>query len=128
MTAGAFRAAMPEFASTETYPDVQVNMYMNLAQQQLSQALWQNLWGYACNLYTAHELVLAQQNQKAAQAGGVPGTNSGGQATSKTVGGGTVQYDAISTTEKDAGYWNLSSYGKQLYRFIRLFGAGCIQL
>ena len=128
MNIGTFRAAFPEFKNTETYPDAQITFWAALAEQQLPQSLWKTIWPQACNLYVAHELVIAQQNLRATNAGGTPGTSSGGQATSKTVGSATVQYDAMSTTEKDAGYWNLTSYGKQLYRFIKMFGAGCIQL
>ncbi len=75
----------------------------------------------------AHELVLAAQNAKAAQVGGSPGQQ-GGIANSKTVGSVTVSYDASTSTEKDAGYWNLTTYGKQFIRLARIFGAGAIQL
>jgi hypothetical protein len=72
-------------------------------------------------------VTLAAQNQKAGVIGGVPGGNSG-PASSKTVGSVTVAYDTAQTAEKDAGYWNLTTYGKQFIRLARMFGAGCIQL
>lgn len=79
------------------------------------------------SLYIAHELTLSAQNQKAASVGGSPGQQ-GGVATSKTVGSVSVQFDAQTTTEKDAGWWNLTTYGKQFIRLARIFGAGAIQI
>lgn len=79
------------------------------------------------NLYVAHELAVNAQNAKIAKAGGTPGTM-GGVPNTKTVGSATVGYDSQATSEKDAGYWNLSTYGKQFIRLARIFGAGAIQL
>lgn len=78
-------------------------------------------------LYTAHEITLAAQSQKAGNIGGTPGQQAG-PLTSKTVGPITAQYDAQSTTEKDAGYWNLTTYGKQFIRLARIFGSGMVQV
>jgi uncharacterized protein YjlB len=126
-TPGAFRAAFPEFADTVAYPDAQIDFWAGLAQAQLPETIWKTQWLTGVYLYTAHELVLARQNQKSAAAGGVPG-QSGGIANTKTVGSVSVGYDSATSSEKDAGWWNLTNYGKQLYRLIRIFGAGCVQL
>ncbi len=124
---GQFRAAFPEFADTVAYPDAQISFWAELAQVELNQCLWKTRWLTGVYLYTAHELVLARQNKKTADVGGVPG-QSGGIANTKTVGSATVGYDTTSTAEKDAGYWNLTNYGKQFIRLVRIYGAGCIQL
>lgn len=79
------------------------------------------------SLYVAHELTLASQNQKAAKVGGSPGLQ-GGVPSSKTVGSVTIQFDPNTSTEKDGGWWNLTTYGKQFLRLARIFGAGCVQL
>lgn len=126
-TAGAFRAAFPEFADTTAYPDQQINFWGDFAQAQVREAVWKTQWLMGVYLYTAHELVLAQQSKKTAAAGGVPG-QSGGIANTKTVGSATVGYDTVSGSEKDAGYWNLTNYGKQFYRLVRIFGCVAIQL
>lgn len=126
-TPGAFRAAFPEFADTVVYPDAQVEFWAALAQAQVNQCAWKTQWLTGVYLYTAHELVLAAQNAKAAKIGGAPGQQ-GGIANTKTVGSATVGYDAATSTEKDAGYWNLTTYGKQFIRLARVFGAGCVQL
>lgn len=124
---GAFRKNFPEFNNTELYPSPMVEFWVGLASLQLRQCVWKTSWSYGVSLYVAHELTLAGQNAQAAKVGGTPGQQ-GGVATSKTVGSVTVQYDAQTTSEKDAGYWNLTTYGKQFHRLMMLFGAGCVQL
>lgn len=126
-TIGAFRTAFPEFSDTFAYPDGQIEFWSGLAQAQVRESVWGQQWLRGVYLYTAHEITLAAQNAKAASVGGVPGV-SGGIANNKTVGSVTVGYDTTSTAEKDAGYWNLTNYGKQFIRLARIFGAQCIQL
>lgn len=124
---GAFRTAFPEFADTTVYPTAMINIWAGLAQAQVPQNVWKTQWVLGVSLYVAHEITLAAQNAKAASFGGVPGV-SGGVANTKTVGSVTVGYDTTSTAEKNAGYWNLTNYGKQFIRLCRIYGAGCIQL
>lgn len=126
-TVGVFRAQFPEFADSVVYPDAMLIFWAELAEMQVPSTIWKNAWQKGVSLYVAHEAVLAAQNAKASVVGGTPG-GSGGIANSKTVGSVSVSYDATSTTEKDAGYWNLTTYGKQFIRLARLFGAGCRQL
>jgi hypothetical protein len=124
---GAFRTAFPEFTDKVKYPDQMVNVWSALALVQVNQNAWGTQYMLGVQLYTAHELVLAAQNVAAAQVGGSPGQQ-GGIAQTKTIGSVTVGFDAQSSNEKDAAYWNLTTYGKQFIRLTRLFGAGCIQL
>lgn len=124
---GAFRTSFPEFADTAAYPDPQITMWATLAQQQVRQCTWKASWLLGVSLYVAHELAVNAQNAKTAKVGGTPGTF-GGVANTKTVGSATVGYDSQATSEKDAGYWNLTNYGKQFIRLTRIFGAGAIQL
>lgn len=128
-TAGQFRRDFQEFQDAVVYPDQLINFWADLASTQLRDCVWkpESVRDKGISLYVAHEITLAAQSVKAASAGGVPGV-SGGVATTKTVGSVTVGYDAQTTSEKDAGYWNLTNYGKQFYRLMRLFGAQCIQL
>lgn len=78
-------------------------------------------------LYTAHEVTLEAQSISAAKINGTPGQQPG-QANTKTVGSATIGYDTVTASEKDAGWWNLTTYGKQFIRLARLFGAGALQL
>ena len=122
-----FRAAFPEFADIARYPDALLNFWATFATAQVNVDRWKLQAPLGVQLYVAHEITLAAQNQKAANVGGVPGGVSG-PANSKTVGSVTVAYDTQQTAEKDAGYWNLTIYGKQFSRLSRFFGAGCVQL
>lgn len=124
---GAFRTNFPEFADTTAYPSTLIDFWLGLAELQVRQCVWKRCWSEGVSLYIAHEITLASQNVKAAKSGGVPGTM-GGIANTKTVGSVTVGYDSQATSEKDAGYWNLTNYGKQFIRLARIFGAGAIQL
>ncbi len=104
-----------------------VEFWVDFISRQIDVCIWKQSWNVGVSLYLAHELTLMGQNGKTAKVGGTPGLQ-GGVATSKTVGSVTVQYDAQTMSEKDAGYWNLTSYGKQFIRLVRVFGAGCRQL
>ncbi len=123
----AFRKAFPEFDSTETYPSPQVQFWVDFISRQIDVNIWKQSWNVGVSLYLAHELTLAGQNTKAANVGGTPGQQ-GGIASQKSVGSVSVQFDPQTSTEKDAGYWNLTTYGKQFYRLSRVFGARCVQL
>lgn len=123
----AFRTNFPEFASTSTYPDAMLTFWASIAELQLRVSVWGNMWANAVMLYVAHESVIAAQNVQAAANGLGPG-QSGGIANSKAVGAVNVAYDAASQTEKDAGWWNRTTYGQQLWRLIRMFGSGAVQL
>lgn len=122
-----FRKNFPEFNSTEKYPTAMITFWAELAEMQVLASIWKNAVVKGQSLYVAHELVLASQSQKAAQVGGSPGQQ-GGIANTKTVGSATVGFDSATSSEKDAGYWNLTTYGKQFIRLARIFGAGAIQL
>lgn len=127
MNIATFRANFPEFADDTAYPDTQITFWSGVGEKMLDSNIWQDMYETGVQLYTAHELVLARQAVQTSAVGGLPGQG-GGIASAKTVGSVSVNYDPNTTTEKDAGFWNLTNYGKQLYRFIKLFGAGCVQL
>lgn len=122
-----FRASFPEFGDTARYPNSLIEFWSGLAVLQVRECVWKRAWIQGVSLYTAHELVLAGGNIKVSSVGGTPG-QTGGIANNKTVGDATIGYDTVSTAEKDAGYWNLSNYGKQFIRLARIFGAVAIQL
>ncbi len=124
---GAFRAAFPEFRDIAKYPDAMIAFWSALAVAQVNCNRWGTQTAMGQQLYTAHECVLAAQNQATAIVGGAPG-NQSGPTNSKTVGSVTVAYDTQQGAEKDAGYWNLTTYGKQFIRLARIFGAGWTQL
>lgn len=127
MDTAQFRLDFPEFADTVRYPDSQITFWATIAELQTSSDVFGDMYTQAVKLYVAHEITLAAQSKAAGAAGGVPGSQ-GGIANSKTVGSVTVSYDSQSTSEKNAGWWNLTNYGKQYFRLLRMFGAGSVQL
>lgn len=127
MDKAAFRSEFPEFSSTTVYPDAQLDFWAGVAESMVREVVWKGMFATGVKLYVAHEITLAAQNKKTSTAGGAPGTF-GGVPTNKTVGSASIGFDASTTTEKDAGWWNLTTYGKQYIRLARIFGAGCVQL
>jgi hypothetical protein len=122
-----FRTQFPEFADSVKYPTQMIEFWAGLAEAQVRQSVWKTQWTMGVSLYTAHEITIAAQAALTGKLGGTPGTF-GGIANTKTVGSVTVGYDSQSTSEKDAGWYNKTTYGQQFYRLARLFGAGGIQL
>jgi len=124
---GAFIEEFPEFADTTLYPTAQIEFWVGFATLQVRQEIWKKAWSTGVSLYVAHQLVLYAQNRRSAAVGGIPG-QSGGIANNKTVGSATVAYDTASTSLTDAGFWNLTNYGKQFFQLVKIFGAGVRQL
>lgn len=122
-----FRTRFPEFTDTSTYPDALLNSWGAVAVSLVNCRLWRSQTQLGIDLYVAHELTLEAQSIAAAKIGGTPGGQSG-VVNSKAVGSVNVAYDTQSTAEKDAGWWNLTAYGKQFIRLARIFGAGAVQL
>lgn len=122
-----FRKSYPEFTDTEKYPDALISGWAIVATKQVDSRRWRNETLLGISLYTAHEITLQAQSIAAAKIGGIPGQQAG-QANTKTVGSVTVGYDSVSAAEKDAGWWNLTTYGKQFIRLARIFGVVAIQL
>lgn len=123
----AFREAYPEFNDTAKYPDAMISSWAALAQAMVNPCRWRSQTALGVNLYVAHEITLQSQQAQAANAGGSPAGPSG-VVNSKTVGSVTVAYDTASAVEKDAGWWNLTLYGRQFIRLARIFGSGPVQL
>jgi Protein of unknown function (DUF4054) len=123
----AFRAAFPEFEDTAKYPDAQICFWGEVAEKQVVARRWKCQTQLGIYLYTAHEITLAGNNYQTGNNGGTPGGQSG-PMNSKTVGSVTAAYDTQQGMEKDAGWWNLTSYGKQFIRLSRIFGSGGLQL
>jgi uncharacterized protein DUF4054 len=127
MNNAAFRAAFTEFNDLSVYPDESLTFWSAIAVLQVNANRWKNMTSNGIMLYVAHNLVLNAQNLKTSAAGGAPGGMSGPTA-GKTVGSVSVTYDTQAAVEKDAGFWNLTTYGKQFYRLSRMFGTGVIQV
>lgn len=127
MDAATFRANFPEFTSTATYPDAQVNMWLGVAANRVDSGAWGALTDLGLQLFTAHNLVMMARRQKTAAVGGIPGATQG-VLTAKAVDKVSASYDAGSTTHEDAGNWNATDYGVQFWEYAQMMGAGGLQL
>ncbi len=138
INAASFREAFPEFGSTTTYPDAQVNYWIAMAKVLLPVSVWgvsptaienppttEIDFGYS--LFTAHNLALAQQREKASKTGAVPGLATG-PINQKSVGPVSVSYDTQAAIELDASHWNMTTYGIQFISLARMMGAMPIQV
>jgi hypothetical protein len=122
VTVGNFRTDYPEFADTTKYPDSAVQYWLTVAMQMIPAQLWAGMYDTGIELFIAHNLVV---EQRAAAGGGSGGM---GIVSSKSVGRASVSYDTSLGLEQDAGVWNTTLYGTRMYRLIRMFGAGGLQL
>ncbi len=78
-------------------------------------------------LFIAHNLALEVQATDAAALNAVPGTVAG-PIVSRSAGGVSISYDSSSGVERDAGHWNMTTYGRRLANLMNIVGAVPIQI
>lgn len=120
-------ALFPEFSSTADYPDATVTAWLGYGEKMTDACAWGDCYVLGVCLYAAHLLVLGRKNMASAAAGGAPG-GATGALTSKAVDKVSAGYDVSVAAIEGAGDWNLTTYGIQRARLMRLFGAGGVQL
>lgn len=114
----AFRVAFPAFADQTVYPEARVFFQGSLAEKFYPCDVWGDLHCQVVMLAVAHTLSM-QGASGGSASGGVKGVVS-----SKSVDKVSVSYDVGATTYEGAAYFNGSPYGVELYRLIRMAGAG----
>lgn len=120
-----FRADFPEFAHTspEIFTDSQITFWYNIINTRLDSDRWGDLRNYGLELWVAHNLILAKNDQSAVALG-----NYSGQAnnlkSSKSVGDVSVSLDNQSVIEEKGGDYNLTRYGRLFIRLCRQMGIG----
>lgn len=127
VTDATFREHYPEFADQGAYPPSGVSYWLTLAGLLMNADRWGNLIDVGTELFIAHNLVLERQAQKSAATGGVPGLNVG-VLSAKAVDKVSASYDTQAGIEKDAGHWNLSTFGVRFIGLVNMVGAGGLQL
>jgi len=126
MDAATFRSDLPEFANATRFPDSRINFWLGIGNKLLNAQRWADLLDHGLELFVAHHLTLAKQNEAAAATGGVPGVSTGA-VSAKEVDKVSVSYDTSAGLEENAGHWNLTTYGTQLIRLARMVGSGGMQ-
>lgn len=127
VTAASFRTDFPEFASTTTFPDGQVNFWIGLAGKMMATERWGELLDAGTELFIAHNLAIQAKDVKSAASGGAGGT-SGGVVASKSVDKVSIAYDTSASTIEGGADLNLTTYGTRYLRLARMVGAGGLQL
>lgn len=126
----SFRADFPEFSSVTTYPDTSIQFWIGVAALRLDPQVWAEMLDFGTELFVAHNVILSAR--AAAAAAGPGAAAATGQATgplaSKSAGGLSASYDTAAAAVKDAGPFNLTTYGQQFAQLMAAFGAGGIQL
>lgn len=119
ITLQQFRDTMPAFQDQSKYPDPMVQMWLNVASQ-LSSATWGQFWQPGVMMLTAHNLLMDIAAN--GPGGGV------GMMISKSLGPGSVGYDVTTASEKDAGQYNATTYGRRYISMARMVGMGGAQI
>ncbi|ANF79326.1 DUF4054 domain-containing protein [Salmonella enterica] len=127
-TVAQFRQTFPQFTDETTYPDPAIQMRLNLADVLMSESRFgPDVFPYVVCLFVAHYLALSAADNRSAATGGAGGVNTG-IMTAKSVDKVSASYDASSTLNPDAGFWNNTRYGSEFWEYLMIFGAGAIQL
>ena len=133
ITPASFRVDFSEFASTVTYTNASIAYWINFATLLINPELFggpaatatnppATLYDILVELLAAHNLVLEQPAQKAAQNNGVPGLTTG-PVSSKHVGPASVSYNVGAGIDPDDGQYNLTIYGTRFVNLYKLGGA-----
>lgn len=130
MTPSEFRAAFPAFASTTAFPDESISYRLTLADAVFSPDVWIDpvILEHAKGLYVAHFLAMYGSTAVGGDGTGTMSSGSSFAIASKSVDGASVSFDTGSSVFADAGFWNSTPYGRELYGLFMLFGAGARQL
>jgi hypothetical protein len=122
-----FRADLSEFADLATYTDSTLNYWLTVAQMLNNPCVWGTLLPTGIELLAAHYMVQEAQALKIANAGGIPGIQSG-MVQSKAVWQANISYAVQGALEDGAGSYNATIYGQRWWHLAQLVGAGAIQL
>jgi hypothetical protein len=127
LTPDQLTADFPEFADADAYPATMLTLWIGVASNLVNACRWGTLATLGLELCTAHYLVLAARDQKAAANNDAPGQVTG-VLSSKGVGDVSGSYDVAAVTLADAGFWNQTNYGIRYLSLARLMGAGGLQI
>ena len=125
--APTFRAAAPVFANPAMYPDASIVFWLSVAGMLLNASRWKDMLGVGTILFVEHNLALEACALQAGNAGGIPGMATG-VISSESAKSLSASYDTGLAAEKDAGHWNLTTFGSRLMRMTNMFGMGPIQV
>ena len=127
ITVAGFRDYFPEFKDTARFPDTQIQRNLDLSSRLLRESVWGELYDDGIAYLTAHNIALMTPPAGAGAASGAIGVPSG-VVSSKAVGSVSKSYDTSVGLDASAGLYGATTYGRQYFQWLGLFGAGGIQL
>jgi len=127
ITIDQFRRDFPVFADSSKYEDEQIALYLNVFGPSINAQRWGQFYTLGIELLVAHNMALDALAARQG-AGGVPGIGNTGIVASKSVGSASISYDTSLGIDPRAGDYNLTIYGRRLYRIIRMVGMAPTQV
>ena len=127
MVIDTFRQSFPEFADEAKYTDEMITFWSEMGTSFMNATRWGSLLTYGLYLFVAHQITLSAIDVAAADSGRTPGLTAG-VISNKSVGGVSVSYDVNSTTLQDAGNYNMTKYGREFWKLMRIVGTGGAQV
>lgn len=133
-----FREHFPAFSNTTTYPTSYIQLWLDMAQGTVPTTSivgagavidftrFGQMYALGIMLWVAHQITIQKMMENGAVIGG-PGFGPF-PATSRSVNGVSVGYDSSFGQEFQAGWYGLTVWGNQFVYWLRLAGAGPIQL
>lgn len=122
ITPAQMRADFTEFADNVKFPDAMITFWANIADKMINNQNLDTMMDTVKELFIAHNCVLEADSLSEVAFGNLPGMGKG-PISSQSADKLSESYTA-DAFEKDAGHWNLTTYGTRYIRTIRLFGAG----
>jgi hypothetical protein len=128
-TVAGIRLLFPEFSDSSTYPNFELQMWIDLAPSFLNPCVYTdpNVLDYVTKLWVSHNVILSQTDQSASAIEAIPGQINA-PTTAKTVDKVSKSMAAQLVTIGDGGMWNSTSYGIRFFQLAKMWGAGGIQL
>lgn len=119
-----FRAQFSAFADPNKYSDDTIAYWISFvtATSPIDEIRWGQFYELGLRLYVAHHLAI---NAATTASGSPLGPLI---ATSKSVNGVSVGYSPEFGAEQGGGFWNLSVYGTEFLRYLKMAGAGPFQM
>lgn len=123
VTLKQFRLMFRAFRDSSVYPDEAVQPLLDLACVSLNRNQWRQFYRRGIGLYVAHMLSIGRMNELTAERGGAPGFGVG-MIASKAINGVSVSYNTGVSIFDGAGDLNLTIYGQEFMRLVKIVGMG----
>ena len=123
LTVPEFRTIMPAFSDEAKYNDATSAYWINQATTMpvIDPIRWGQFYNMGIGLWVAHILTMGNaQRNMSGYGSGVPA--------SKSVNGVSISYDTTLGQEANAGFYGLTPYGNMFLHYLRMAGAGPIQV